>query len=333
MLVFSKPVGRTIYFFSKLKSFWYNKICKMVPTIPTVRLNSGYEMPVVGLGTYARKADPGQFRQAVECALDAGYRHIDTASIYNNEEEVGEAINNKIKQGVVKREDLFVTTKLWNDSHAEKDVVPALKESLERLKLKYVDLYLIHWPVSVNNKGEDENIDHSETWRGMEQIVELGLARTIGVSNFNEQQLSKLLETVKIKPAVNQFEINPTFTAHNLVDYCKKMSIIPVAYTPLGLISEARPEFKGVDVIKTDPKLGEIAEKYNKSRAQIGLRYLVQRGIPVLPKSFTKSRIEENLNIFDFQLTDEEMKIVDGYNLNHRCVPGLAFKKYKNFPF
>ncbi|KPJ12435.1 Alcohol dehydrogenase [NADP+] A [Papilio machaon] len=183
----------------------------MVPTIPTVRLNSGYEMPVVGLGTYARKADPGQFCKAVEWALETGYRHIDTASVYNNEEEVGEGINNKIKQGVVKREDLFVTTKLWNDKHAEKDVVPALKESLERLKLDYVDLYLIHWPVSVNKNGEDEDIDHSETWRGMERIVELGLARTIGVSNFNEQQLSKLIEMAKIKPAVNQFEVNFAF--------------------------------------------------------------------------------------------------------------------------
>ncbi|XP_068623515.1 aldo-keto reductase AKR2E4-like [Battus philenor] len=305
----------------------------MFVKVPTVKMSNGFEIPLVGLGTYARQAKPGQYRQAVEWALDAGYRHIDTASCYNNEEEVGEGINNKIKQGSVKREDLFVTTKLWNDQHAEKAVVPALKESLARLNLDYVDLYLIHWPMSIKANGEDEEIEHAETWRGMEQVIELGMARSIGISNFNEQQIQKLLETAKIKPVVNQFEINPNFTAHGLVDYCKKMSIIPVAYTPLGLISDARPEFQGVDVIKTDPKLGQIAEKYHKSRAQIALRYLTQRGIPVLPKSFTKSRIEENLNIFDFNLTDEEMKTVDSYNIDHRCVPGLSFVNYKNFPF
>ncbi|CAK1590533.1 unnamed protein product [Parnassius mnemosyne] len=298
-----------------------------------LKLNNGFEIPIVGLGTYARKAEPGQYRQAVEWGIVAGYRHIDTASCYNNEKEVGEAINNKIKQGIVTREDLFITTKLWNDRHAEKDVVPALKESLTKLNLNYVDLYLIHWPVSVNENGEDEGIEHAETWRGMEKTVELGLARSIGVSNFNAQQLDRLMATATIKPVVNQFEINPTLTEHELVNYCKKMSVVPVAYTPLGLISEARPEFIGKDIIKTDPKLGQIADKYRKSRAQVALRYLTQRGIVVVPKSFTKSRIEENINIFDFDLTEEEMKIVDSYNINHRCVPGAAFKNFKNYPF
>ncbi|CAG5036335.1 unnamed protein product [Parnassius apollo] len=305
----------------------------MVLKISSLKLNNGFDIPLVGLGTYARKAEPGQYRQAVEWGIEVGYRHIDTASFYNNEKEVGEAINNKIKQGTITREDLFVTTKLWNDRHAEKDVVPALKESLTRLNLNYVDLYLIHWPVSANEKGEDEGIEHAETWRGMEKAVELGLARSIGVSNFNAQQLERLMETASIKPVVNQFEINPTLTEHELVNYCKKLSVVPVAFTPLGLISEARPEFIGKDIIKTDPKLGQIAEKYKKSRAQVALRYLTQRGIPVLPKSFTQSRIEENINIFDFELTEEEMKIVDSYNINHRCVPGIAFKNLKNYPF
>ncbi|CAH2052009.1 unnamed protein product, partial [Iphiclides podalirius] len=305
----------------------------MVDKIPTLQLSSGFQIPVIGFGTYARKTEVGTCQQAVEWALDAGYRHIDTASCYGNEQEIGEAIENKIGQGTVKREDLFITTKLWNDKHAEKDVIPALKESLERLKLDYVDLYLIHWPVSISATGQDEGIDYTETWRGMEKAVELGLARSIGVSNFNEQQLGRLLEYAEIKPAVNQFEINPTFTAVDWVNYCKEKSVLPVAYTPLGLISEARPEFKGKDVIKTDPKLGEIAKKYGKSRAQIALRYLIQRGIPVLPKSFTKSRIEENLKLFDFELEDKEMDVVAGYNINHRCIPGLIYKNCKNFPF
>ncbi|CAH0402835.1 unnamed protein product [Chilo suppressalis] len=299
----------------------------------SIKLSSGCEMPLIGLGTYARKADPAQFREAVEWGIDAGYRHIDTASSYKNEEEVGEGIANKIKQGIVKREDLFITTKLWNDCHGEKDVIPALKESLKRLKLDYVDLYLIHWPVSVNNKGEDMKIDFLETWRGMEAAVKEGLVRSIGISNFNELQLTRLLKSAINKPVVNQIEINPTLTQHKLVEFCKKHSIVPVAYTPLGLISEARPEFNGKDIIKTDPKLGEIADKYKKTRAQIALRYLIQRGIAVVPKSFTKSRIEENLNIFDFELNKQEMSVVDSYNIDHRCVPGTIFAQHTNYPF
>nr|XP_026489108.1 aldo-keto reductase AKR2E4-like [Vanessa tameamea] len=305
----------------------------MFKKVSKVKLNNGFEMPMIGLGTYARKAEPGQYRQAVEWGIELGYRHIDTASCYKNEQEVGEAIEMKIKDGLVKREDLFVTNKIWNDHHAESEVVPALKNSLKEMKLDYLDLYLIHWPVSIDAKGEDTAIDYIETWKGMEEAVNLGLVKSIGVSNFNEEQLKRILKHANIKPVVNQFEINPTMTQHKLVDLCKEMSIIPVAYTPLGLISEARPEFIGKDVIKTDPKLGAIAEKYGKSRAQIALRYLTQRGIPVLPKSFTKSRIEENLNIFDFELNKEEMNIIESFNLNHRCVPGRAFEKYTYYPF
>ncbi|CAH2235943.1 jg24488 [Pararge aegeria aegeria] len=201
------------------------------------------------------------------------------------------------------------------------------------MKLDYIDLYLVHWPVSVNANGVDTAISYLETWKGMEEAVKLGLAKSIGVSNFNEKQIQEVHNKAVIKPVVNQFEINPTLTQHQLVNLCKQLSVLPVAYTPLGLISEARPEFAGIDVIKTDPKLGGIATKYGKTRAQIALRYLIQRGIPVIPKSFTKSRIEENLNVFDFHLTDEEIDIVDNYNLNHRCVPGKGFEKYEYYPY
>lgn len=305
----------------------------MFAKVPKVSFNNGLQIPIVGLGTYARKSEPWQFRQAVEWGIQAGYRHIDTATMYKNEKEVGEGIANKIKEGLVKREDLFVTTKLLNDKHAEQDVVPALKQSLKNMQLDYIDLYLVHWPLSVNAKGEDMAIDYLETWRGMEQTVKLGLAKSIGVSNFNEEQLERLLEHANIKPVVNQIEINPTLTQHNLVEFCKQRSIIPVAYTPLGLLSEARPEFIGKDIIKTDPKLTKIAEKYGKSKAQIALRYLIQRGLPVLPKSFTKSRIEENINLFDFELNDEEMAIVGDFNINHRCVPGRGMEKLTYYPY
>ncbi|KAL4712364.1 hypothetical protein ACJJTC_001525 [Scirpophaga incertulas] len=305
----------------------------MSGNVLTSKLSSGYELPMIGLGTYARKAEPGQYCQAVEWGIETGYRHIDTASCYKNEVEVGEGITKKINQGIVSRSDLFITTKLWNDSHARADVIPALKSSLSNLKLDYVDLYLIHWPVSVNDKGVDTGIDFVETWKGMEEAVKLGLAKSIGVSNFNEDQLERLMKNSNIKPAVNQIEINPTLSQHKLVNFCKERSVVPVAYTPLGLISEARPEFIGKDIIKTDSKLGELAKKYGKTRAQIALRYLVQRGVPVLPKSFTKSRIEENFNIFDFNLDEQAMAVVDSYNINHRCVPGSDFAKFKFYPF
>ncbi|XP_028026797.1 aldo-keto reductase AKR2E4-like [Bombyx mandarina] len=305
----------------------------MVVDVPSIKLSNGQEMPILGLGTYARKPEPGQVLNSVRWAIDAGYRHIDTATVYKNEAEVGEAISEKIDQGVVKREQLFVTTKLWNDKHARSDVLPTLKESLAKLRLDYVDLYLVHWPVSVNDKGEDLAIDHLDTWKGMEEVLELGLTKAIGVSNFNEEQLERLLREATVKPVVNQVEINPTLTQHKLVRFCQERSVVPVAYTPLGLVSDARPEFAGLDVIKTDPKLGGLADKYGKTRAQVALRYLTQRNIPVLPKSFTKSRIEQNINIFDFTLSDDEMALVDGYNIDHRCVPSKAFAHLKNYPF
>ncbi|XP_041972032.1 aldo-keto reductase AKR2E4-like isoform X2 [Aricia agestis] len=244
-------------------------------SVPSLKLNNGLQIPIVGLGTYA----------------------------------------------------------LWNDKHAQNDVVPTLKSQLARLQLNYVDLYLIHWPVSVNDKGEDTAIDYLETWKGMEETVKLGLAKSIGVSNFNKEQLQRLLQHASIKPTVNQFEISPTMTQYELVDFCKSQSVVSVAYTPLGLISEARPEFEKYASIKNDPKIKAIAEKHGKSLAQIGLRYLVQRGIPVVPKSFTRSRIQDNINLFDFQLTEDEMTVVDNFNLNLRCVPATQFEKYTYFPF
>ncbi|XP_050667559.1 aldo-keto reductase AKR2E4-like isoform X2 [Leptidea sinapis] len=280
-----------------------------------------------------RNPQPGQFRQAVEWGIEAGYRHIDTASMYKNEVEVGEGIANKINQGLVTRKDLFITTKLWNDHHAENKVIIGLKDSLGKLQLDYLDLYLVHWPVAATINGEDEEIDYIDTWRGMEEAVRQGLTKSIGVSNFNEEQLARLLQYAKVKPVVNQIEISPTLTQHKLVDYCKSVSVVPVAYTPLGLLSDARPEFIGKDTIKNDPRLDALANKYKKTKAQIALKYLVQRNIVVIPKSFTKSRIEENLNLFDFQLNEQEMALVDSFNIDHRCVPATSFAKYKNYPF
>ncbi|XP_050667577.1 aldo-keto reductase AKR2E4-like isoform X4 [Leptidea sinapis] len=175
--------------------------------VHSVKFNNGLEIPIIGLGTYSRNPQPGQFRQAVEWGIEAGYRHIDTASMYKNEVEVGEGIANKINQGLVTRKDLFITTKLWNDHHAENKVIIGLKDSLGKLQLDYLDLYLVHWPVAATINGEDEEIDYIDTWRGMEEAVRQGLTKSIGVSNFNEEQLARLLQYAKVKPVVNQIEI------------------------------------------------------------------------------------------------------------------------------
>ncbi|XP_059054337.1 aldo-keto reductase AKR2E4-like [Achroia grisella] len=304
----------------------------MLAKVPTVKLSSGYKMPIIGLGTYVPNEKCHEVQQAVKWGIEAGYRHIDTAMVYRNEGQVGEGIASKIKDGLVTREELFITAKLWIDKHAENDVPYTLKQSLFYLKLTYVDLYLINWPFSVDDCQEDAGIDYIDTWRAMENVVKLGLARSIGVSNFNKEQLERLYTAAEIKPAVCQFEISPTLTQHDLVNYCKQLSIVPVAYCPLGLLSNSR-KGKGKDLIKTDPKLGELAQKYGKSRVQIGLRYLIQRDITVIPKSTNKLRIQENFNLFDFELAKEDMDIVDSYNLNLRCLPGRGFSNLKNFPF
>jgi len=180
-------------------------------TIPTLTLNDGNKIPVLGLGTWLNGGTNENVQQAVEVALAAGYKQIDTAAIYDTEKQVGAALKTKIDDGTIKREDIFITTKLWNDKHRQEQVVPALRQSLENLGLKYLDLYLIHWPISVNDKGGFDDTDYLDTWKGMEEAKSLGLTKSIGVSNFNISQLERVLASSKTTPAVNQVEVNPNF--------------------------------------------------------------------------------------------------------------------------
>ncbi|XP_022914598.1 aldo-keto reductase 1B-like [Onthophagus taurus] len=304
-----------------------------------MKLNNGREIPIIGLGTY--KSPAGEVERAVRDAIDAGYRHFDCAWLYGNESEIGDALSEKIKNGSVKREDLFITSKLWCNYHKKELVVPMIKETLANLKLDYIDLYLIHWPFGFKEDagmwpmGEDSaysDVDYLETWEGMEECVKLGLAKSIGVSNFNSQQLTRLLEKCKIKPVVNQIEVNPNINQKKMIKFCADRDIVVTGYCPMGRVeNDGIPGFP-TPTIK-DPKVIEMAEKYEKTPGQIILNYLVSLGIAVVPKSVTRTRIIENIDIFDFKLDDEDTKYLDSCNKNQRICFFECFKTHPHFPF
>jgi diketogulonate reductase-like aldo/keto reductase len=258
----------------------------------TVKLNNGVEMPIFGLGTYRARA--GEAREAVLQALKVGYRLIDTASMYGNEEDIGKAL----KQSGLSREEVFITTKLWNSDHGYDKALAAFEESRKKLGLDYVDLYLIHWPV--------EGL-RSETWRAMEKLLEQGKCRSIGVSNYMTWHLKELLSHCSIIPAVNQVEFHPYLYLKDLLDFCQSHNIQLESYSPLT---------KGVKL--NDPKLADLALKYSKAPAQILIRWVLQHGVVVIPKSTKKERIEENVHVFDFTISPEDMNALDSFHRNLR---------------
>ncbi|CAK9055238.1 9 [Durusdinium trenchii] len=253
-------------------------------------------MPWFGLGVW--KSESGEETEnAIKYALDAGYVHIDTASLYKNEESVGKAVNG---YGIPRKE-VFVTTKLWNSDQGYDSTFKALETSLDKMQMDYVDLYLIHWP-----KGELS----VETWKAMEEINEKGLAKAIGVSNFMVNQLEEFLPHCKIVPAVNQVEYHPYLTLTDLREYCQKQGIQLEAWSPI---------MQG-EVTKV-PELIEIGEKYGKSPVQVTLRWDLQNSVVTIPKSVKQHRIADNGNIFDFELSEEDMAKINGLNRDHRFGP------------
>ncbi|XP_069007089.1 aldo-keto reductase family 1 member A1-B isoform X1 [Embiotoca jacksoni] len=292
-------------------------------------LNTGRKMPLIGLGTW--KSEPGKVKQAVIWALEAGYRHIDCAPIYGNEVEVGEALQETLgPDKPLRREDVFVTSKLWNTQHHAEDVELALLKTLKDLKLEYLDLYLIHWPYAFQRgdvpfpKKEDgtllyDDTDYKLTWAAMEKLVGKGLVRSIGLSNFNSRQIDDVLSVASIKPTVLQVEGHPYLAQVELLTHCRDRGLVMTAYSPLGSPDRA---WKHPDepVLLQEPVVASLAEKYQKSPAQIILRWQAQRGVVTIPKSVTESRIRENLQVFDFSLEAEEMKSITALNRGWRYI-------------
>ncbi len=259
----------------------------------TTKLSNGVEMPWFGLGVY--KVEEGdQVVNSVKWAIEAGYRSIDTAALYQNEEGVGQAI----KESGVLREELFITTKVWNSDQGYDTTLQAFEKSLSKLGLDYVDLYLVHWPV----KGK-----YKDTWRALEKLHEDGKVRAIGVSNFQIHHLEDLLADAKVRPVVNQVELHPLLSQVELRNYCKEQGIQIEAWAPLA---QGR--------LLDNPILQAIADKHGKSIAQVLLRWDIQSGIVTIPKSIKKERIVQNADIYDFELSAQEMKQIDDLNEDRR---------------
>ena len=300
----------------------------------TIKLNSGLMMPMVGLGTW--KSSTNDVSKAVQVAIESGYRHLDCASDYENEAEVGAGLLSALRSGGLERKDMFITTKLWNTFHRPEDVHPALMRSIKKLNCSYIDLYLMHYPT-----GEDEdeaespcvaNIDYVDTWKAMEALLKEGLVKSIGVSNFNTFQLNRILNEGSVVPAVNQIENHPYLTYEKMVQFCKLKNIHVTAYSPLG--SADREWATACDPsLFRDEKLIELAKSYNKSIAQLALRFQLQRGISVIPKSVSSEHIRENIRIFDFDISANDMITIFSLNRNWRAMDVSWIEGNKYFPF
>lgn len=289
----------------------------------TLTFNNGNSIPTLGLGTW--RSEVHKVGDAVEYALtSAGYKHIDCASIYGNEKEIGEVFHKVFSAGEIKREEIFITSKLWNTNHHPEHVEQACRKTLDDLQLEYLDLYLIHWGIAFeygenpepvrNGAAKTEPVALYQTWKAMEQLVEKGLVKSIGVANYTAPMILDLLSYAKIKPVTNQIEVHPYNSQTELVEYCNKHQIHVTAYSPLGSASgdASRP--------LEDSLIIDIATKYGKSPAQVLIKWSLQRGLIVIPKSSNPTRITENCWVSDFELKEADMTAISGLNKNHRFV-------------
>uniref|UniRef100_F1L674 Alcohol dehydrogenase NADP+ A n=1 Tax=Ascaris suum TaxID=6253 RepID=F1L674_ASCSU len=291
---------------------------------PMLTLSNGRQMPQVGLGTWM--SYPHEVAAAVRWALDAGYRLIDTATCYGNEKEIGDVLHEYLSSGKIKREELFVTTKLWCTHNRPSDIEGQIKESLAKLQLDYVDLYLVHMPAAFNHEmtQQDHSVTLEQVWTGLEAVYEKGLTKAIGLSNVSIEQVERVQKSAKVKIHNVQVECYLYFPQYELAEVCKKHNISFTAYGPLG--SPGRVNWtlpSGAKLVWAEAKnplenelVVKLATKYKKTSAQILLRHLLQRGLAIIPKSVHESRIKENFDIFDFELTDEEMKELN--DIKHR---------------
>jgi aldehyde reductase len=286
---------------------------------PTVKLSNGLSIPLVGLGTY-KEEDESKLIVAIKEAIKAGYRHFDCAYIYFNEQHIGKAIRESIEEsnGKLKREDFFIVSKCWNTYHSKEGVKKSIDDCLARFGLDYLDLYVMHWPMGFkendvplpteNGKCVPSEFNFTDTYKYMEELVEQGKTKSIGISNFNIQQCKDILSICKIKPVCNQFEVNPLWQNEELVDFCLSNDIKVVAYAPLGAPDRGWSK-SGDPVPLENPLILDLAKKYNKQPAQIILKWLLQRNLIVIPKSVTPSRIQANIDLFDFELSSDDMAV------------------------
>ena len=296
-------------------------------------------MPTIGLGTWKSPTD--KVGQAIEYAItECGYQHIDCASIYLNERAIGETFKKIFGNKPAARENIFVTSKLWNNAHRPEDVAPACKRTLRDLQLNYLDLYLIHWgvatplntgaePLDKNNYLITEPVPIHETWRAVEELVDLGLVKSIGVANFTGAMLTDLLTYGKIKPAVNQIELHPYNPQTQLVEYCQHHDIAVTAYSPLG--SPGNIESKNTPILLKDQTVAKIADTHQKTPAQILIKWALQRNTAVIPKSVSSKNIKLNIAVFDFELSQEEMTILANLTTHHRFVDPYDWWKIPYF--
>lgn len=292
---------------------------------------NGDTMPSFGLGTW--KSKPGEVYTAVREALKIGYRHIDCAFIYLNEAEIGNALSDTFKDGLVKREDLWITSKLWNNSHRKEQVIPALQKTLSDLQLDHLDLYLVHWPIAHKpevlgpRSGSDyitlEEIPVIETWRGMEDALKSGLTKHIGVSNFSIKKLQELIPLAFDKPEMNQVELHPLLQQNTLFEFCKQNNIHLTAYSPLGS-QDRHFSLKSAD----EPNLFEhavivsIAKKHACSSAQVLIKWAIQRGTAVIPKSTNPVRLKENFDSQTILLSETDMQEIAELDRHYRFLNG-----------
>lgn len=258
----------------------------------TYTLKNGVKMPVIGFGVY--KIPEGQMKETIHAALEAGYRHFDTAAFYDNEKALGDAL----KESDVSREELFITTKVWNDDLGYEETLDAFEVSLGKLQLDYIDLYMIHWPI------EGKYVD---AWRALEKLYEEGKVKAIGVSNFHQQHLEEIFRNAEVSPMVDQLEYHPQLAQKKMRAFCDSHDILMEAWAPLK-----RGAFFD------EPVILELVEKYEKSPAQIVLRWDLQTGVSTIPKSVTPERIQQNIDIFDFELTSEDMDRLDTLDTDDR---------------
>jgi len=292
---------------------------------PSIKLNTGAQMPALGLGTW--KAAPKEVGNTVKLALESGYRHIDCAAVYDNEAEIGQSLKEVFSKGKIKREDVFITSKLWNTEHAKSKVRPALEKTLKDLQLSYLDLYLVHWPVAFVYKSDEEDdgiitfdkVPLQETWAAMEDLMKTGLVKAIGVSNYPLITLLDLLSYAKIVPAVNQVELSPYTIHESLFTKCQENGIQIVGYSPFGGDLVQKPKSGPLH----NAVITELAKKYSKTPAQVILRWVVQRGFATIPKTVKSDRLAENLQAVGdevFVLSPKDVEAINELNTGKSVV-------------